>query len=505
MRTNEVLGKVASTWAGIPARKRLVVMAAAAVTLALLAGWTFLAGRPEFVVLYNRLEAQDAAAIVDVLAAQGTQYRLADGGATILVPSRDVHQTRLQLAADGLPSQGTPGFELLDGVSIGATDFERRNAYIRALSGELARTIGRVAGVESARVHVVLPEQSLFTSQAKPTTAAVFIQHRPGGRLDPDQVQGIIHLVSRSVEGLSPDMVTVVDESGRVLEASGVRGTPAVADRAASQIEASRQFSRDLESNLQRLMEQVLGPGNVATRVAAELSFDESMINRKTYEPVVDGGGILRSIHETSEFARGGAAGDGGPAGTQTNVPLYQAPAAPAGTESESERTEVLRNYEINEIVEQTVIAPGTVRRLSVSVVVNRDLAPADVERLEKLVAAAVGSDPRRADQIVITGMPFNTDLAQTVAADIAAARRNQLIVTGAGIGLALLMGLVLFLRARRSGRQRAAAPVVVAEEVTELKSLEENRSRTQEELQRLFRSRPQSAAEVIRTWLVEE
>jgi flagellar M-ring protein FliF len=498
------LTRITSTWAGIPARKRVVVVAAAAVVFALLAGWTFFAGRPDFVVLYNQLEARDAASIVETLKAGGTPYRLADGGRTILVPSRDVHQLRLTLAGEGLPSQGTPGFELLDGVSIGATDFERRNSYIRALSGELARTIGRVAGVESARVHIVLPEQSLFTSQAKPTTAAVFVQHRPGARLAPDQVQGIIHLVARSVEGLATDMVTVVDESGRVLEGGGRSGAPVVAERAASQIEASRQFSRELESNLQRLMEQVLGPGNVAARVAAELSFDESVINRKTYEPVADGQGILRSTHETSEYQKGSGAGDGGAAGTQSNVPLYQAQTASASM-SESERSEVLRNYEVNEIVEHTVIAPGTVRRLSVSVVVNRDLTPADAARLEKLVAAAVGSDPRRSDQIVITGMPFNTDLAKTVAADIAAARRNQLIVTGAGAGLALLLGLVLFMRARRVARTRSETPVLVAEEVAELKSLEESRTRAQEDLQRLFRSRPQSAAEVIRTWLVEE
>jgi len=506
VKPSEALSKLTSTWGGIAPRKRIVIVVSAVAVFGLLAMWTLVAGRPEYTVLYNRLEAADASSIVGVLEAQGTSFKLADAGRTILVPAKDVHRLRLNLAGEGLPSLGTPGFELLESVSIGATDFERRNSYIRALSGELARTIGRIAQVEQARVHIVLPEQSLFTSQARPTTAAVFVQHRPNARLAPDQVQGIIHLVAHSVEGLLPDMVTVVDENGRVLDGSGGSAVASTADRAATQIEASRQFSRELEGNLQRMLETVLGPGNVAARVAAELSFDESVINRVTYEPVADGQGIVRSTHETSEYSKGADAGNGGPAGTQSNVPLYQSQASGAVGMSESERTEVLRNYEINEIVEHTVIAPGTVKRLSVSVVVNQQLAPADAAQLEKLVAAAVGSDPRRSDQIVVTGMAFNTDLAKTVAADIAAARRNQLIAIGAGAGLALILGLVMAMRARRGAKLRANTPVLVAEEIeSELRSLDDIRPKSQDELQRLFRAKPQVAAEVIRTWLVEE
>jgi len=154
VKASEAIGQALGLWRGMDPRRRLVLVAASVTVLALLAGWTYLAGRPEFVVLYNRLDASDASSIVGVLEGKGTAYRLADGGAAILVPSRDVHATRLALAGEGLPSQGSPGFELLEGISIGATEFERRAAYVRALSGELARTIGQISQVESARVHV---------------------------------------------------------------------------------------------------------------------------------------------------------------------------------------------------------------------------------------------------------------------------------------------------------------------------------------------------------------
>lgn len=500
------MARISGLWKGIPPQRRPLLVASVIVTAALLAGWTYLAGRPDFVVLYSRLDAQDASQMVEVLASNGTEYRLASEGSTILVPSRDVHSARLLLAGEGLPNQGTPGFELLDSVSVGATEFERRAAYVRALCGELARTISRISQVESARVHVVLPEQSLFVSQARPTTAAVFVHHTPGARLDPEQVQGIIHLVSHSVEGLDPESVTVVDEGGRVLS-TGLASAQSTAGRATSNLDASRRVAADLEASLQRLLEQVLGPGNVAARVAAELSFDESVIEKVLFEPAGDSEGLVRSVQELTEYFRGGSGGDGGAAGTQGNVPIYTAQTSGSTSSSEQERTETVKNFEINETREHTVVAPGALKRLSVSVVVNQELAAADAQRIQQLVSAAVGSDPGRNDQIVVTGMPFNTDLAAAVAADVAAGRRRQMIYVGAGAGLGLIAGLVVFLRVRKAGGKRAQQPVVVAEEVVspELPSGDLVRLRSQEELQRLFRSRPQAAAQLIRSWLVEE
>lgn len=504
MKASEAAAQARALWLGMDPRRRLVLVAASVSVFTLLMGWTYFAGRPEFTVLYNRLDPKDASAIVSVLGAQGTPYRLADGGATILVPARDVHATRLALAGEGLPNQGSPGFELLEGISIGATEFERRAAYVRALSGELARTISQISQVESARVHVVLPEQSLFLTQSRPTTAAVFVKHRPGAKLDADQVRGIIHLVARSVEGLSPESVTVVDEGGRVLS-SGEAGTVSTSGRAAGNLEASRQASVEIERGLQRLLEQVLGPGNVAARVTAELSFDESVINRRLSEAPGDSQGLVRSVQELTEYFRGTEEADGGVAGTQSNVPIYQSGSG-GQTSSERERTETVKNFELNEITEHTVVAPGAVKRLSVSVVVNKELTAAEVERLERLVSAAVGSDAGRNDQIVVTGMPFNTELAQTVLADMAAQRRNQLVAIGSGVGLALLAGLVLLLRARRAASRRRNQPVVVAEEVgPQLAEADITRIRMQEELAHLFRQKPQAAAQVIRSWLAEE
>ncbi|MDI6895088.1 MAG: flagellar basal-body MS-ring/collar protein FliF [Bacillota bacterium] len=468
--------------------------------------------QPRFVPLYTGLDISDAAGITQKLSEQGVPYRLQDDGRTVLVPDQQVYQARLNLAAQGLPRQGTVGFEILDKPPLGATEADRRLAYLRALQGELARTIAQVEGVEQVRVHVVVPEPQLFAAQERPVTAAVFLKLRPGAELNGEQVGGIVHLVTHSVEGLRPDGVSVVDQLGRVLSARlEEENTPSGA--AGRLLDVQHQFQSDLERRLQSLLEQVLGIGNVATRVTAELNFDSRTVERQLFEPGSPDG-VVRSIQQLEETFSGPA---GSLPPTDGNIPGYQA--GGQGGPSSYQRREVTRNLEVGQVREHTVVMPGSVKRLSVAVVVNRELESAQQEAISRLVAAAIGSDPARQDQITVLGIPFaarGVDLGEKPPTPpVSSPIPDWRYLAAGGGGLALL--LVLWWRGRRRRRRAAVpeavsapAPAPAAEAVAAQVPSEEpevlaDEARLRVEVEKLARKSPDAVAQLIRAWMAEE
>ena len=478
--------------------------------------WAVIFGRgPEYVPLFTQLDPRDAGDIVRLLDDKKVPYRLAEGGTAIMVPASTVHGTRLAVASQGLPRGGVVGFEIIDRTQIGTTDFERRINYLRALQGELTRTIMQVEGVEQARVHIVLPEPSVFVSRARPATAAVFLKLKPYQTLDRSQVKGIVNLVARSVEGLKPEEVTVVDVYGRILsgdteEAASAEGS---APSATSLLEIQKGFQKDLERSLQSLLEQVLGPGNVVTRVTAELNFDQKTVEKQLFQPVVDQSGILRSMQELQESFSGTGSAAGGVPGVDSNI-TYQAEAA--GSQTTSEKKEITKNFELNEIKERLVVAPGTVRRLSVAVVVNRELSATEQKAIENTVTSAIGMDTQRRDQITVTGLPFNTSMAEEMKVQLeaerkaaASMRRWYVIGTALGLGVLGVLGLQ-WSRRRRALREammaiqqgKVAVRQVASAEVT---PEEEEKRRIREQIEKLAQQKPESVAQLLRTWLTEE
>lgn len=495
-------------------RQRMIVLAVGVVVFGGLILWAGVFSRgPKMAPLYPRLETADAAEITKALEDEGIKYSLADNGTTVMVPAKDVYSTRLRLANLGLPRGGVVGFEVMDQSRIGATDFERRMSYIRALQGELTRTITQMPEVEQARVHIVLPEPSLFVNQSKPATAAVLLKLKPYGKLGKDQVQGVIHLVAHSVEGLRPEDVTVVDVHGRILSNGMDPLGGGTSPSSSGLLEIQNGFQRELETSLQGLLEQVLGPGNVVTRVSAELNFDEKTVDRKLFEPVVNGTGLVRSLEELEETFQGTGNSPGGVPGVTSNIPGY-----PQATESQStyEKTNTIKNFEVNEIKEHIVVAPGSVKRLSVAVVVNRDLSAGEQKAIEATVAAAIGMDPARRDQITITGLAFNTDLAAEVKADMERQRQSQQkafwqisIAAGAGAVFLLVLAQAAL---RRSRRARPATAAVAVEDASrqvavtvELTPEERDRERIRDQVQKLAQQKPEDVAQLLRTWMNEE
>lgn len=510
-----LFGTAAARWNSLKPNQRVAALAIGGLLVAAL---LFLGVRlrspQEYAPLFTRLEPQDAGEVIAALDEKKIPYKVSEDKGAILVPRDAVYKTRMVLAAEGLPKGGSVGFEIMDKPNFAATDFERKMSYLRGLQGELSRTISQLSGVEAARVHIVIPQPSLFIEKEKPATSAVFLKLKPGAELAQEQVKGIVHLVSRSVEGLKPENVTIIDSSGRVLSANLEEDGPGAG--AIARLETERRFQKQLEDNLTRLLESVFGAKNVVTTVSAQLSFDEKTVSTNLFQPITNDEGIARSVKELEERFKGEGSPVGGVPGMSSNVegagniPSYQV--SGSSGPSEYERREVTRNFEVNQVQEHTVIAPGAVQRLSVAVVVNKQLSAEQQQAIEKTVAAAIGYDPERKDQITVIGEPFDTSLAKRLEEQLAAdasARRAALIrnyaLAGAACLLLILVGAIALRRLRRPLAAPPEIPAPLPEQAAiEVSEEEREKKRIRAEVERLAKVHPEKVADLVRAWLTE-
>ncbi len=306
---NRLRAQVSEIVAGMSVGRRVAVIAILGLVIIGLAyiGWR--AANPPYATLFSRLSPEDAGEIVAVLRDNGVPYRLSDNGTTLMVPDDLVYETRLALAGQGLPRGGVVGFEVFLETALGATDFDRQVRYNMALQGELTRTIREINGVLDARVHIVMPERRLFARDERPATASVFLQLRPGFQLNANQVRGIAHLIARSVEGLEPENITIVDNWGQVLSDVLRPDSIGLVDGAglATRLELQRAYERELELRAQTMLETVYGQGRAIVRVNAELNFDMEEERQDLFEPVVRNEGVVRSSQIFEEESRGAA------------------------------------------------------------------------------------------------------------------------------------------------------------------------------------------------------
>jgi flagellar M-ring protein FliF len=274
------------TWTNFSTGQKFSIIGIFAVVVLGLAVLPFVINSTEYGVLYSDLEQQEAGKIVEKLRESRIQYRLS--GNSVMVPQDRVHELRLTMAMAGLPSSGV-GFELFDKNAFGMTDFVQRLNYQRALQGELTRTISQLDGVEQARVHLALPEQSVFVDQEKKPTASVVLKLRSGAVMGKRQVDGIVHLVASSVEGMQPGGVTVVSSRGEVLFAGN--GEEGDSFLTGNQYDLVQTVERYLEGKAQGMLDDFLGPRRAIVKVSVALNFDRIRTERETYDP----DGVLRS------------------------------------------------------------------------------------------------------------------------------------------------------------------------------------------------------------------
>lgn len=512
----KLLEQLTTLWRGMSRGRQVLLVGAAVVVAGAITTAAIFLGGPRYEPVFTGLGAEDLRAVTVALERGRVAFSVDDTQGAVYVPGPQVHAIRLDLAMQGLPKSSVVGFEILKETNLGLTDFERRLRYYWALQGELTRTVRSIEGVQDARVHIVIPERSLFVSEQQPATASVLVDLAPGATLSRSQVRGIVHLVANSVESLSPEHVTVVDARGNILsELLGEDGTSPSSSLIAEQLQLKRNYERELERSLQATLEQVWGAGQVLVRVTADLSFDRQEEMHEIFSPAVNGrSGIVRSEQRTEESYEGqGTAGASGVPGVTSNIPGYVAPAAGDGS-STMQRLDSVINYEINRVERRIVMAPGRVQRLSAAVWVNASLDALQRQRMEQLVASALGLQPDRGDQVTVESVPFGQ------AAQPGTVAEGQLIATrGAApavqgvfwwlLAVAFAIAVAWWVTGRmQRARRRALAPAVplpgqIAVEVPSAEEL--HRRQIRQDVERLARERPEEFVQLLRSWLVEE
>jgi flagellar M-ring protein FliF len=378
--------------------------------------------------VFTGLSDKDGGAIAAQLAQQQVPYRIEPGG-TILVPSAQVYDVRMKLAAAGLPKGGLVGFELLDKPSLGQTQFNERLNFQRALEGELTRTITALADVSDARVHLAMPQQTGFFREQQKPSASVMLHLRGGRMLDRAQIAGIVHLVSSSVPELQPKAVSVLDQTGKLLSGNDEQGAGLGLDA------HQQQYKNQLESNLARrieaLLEPIVGPGNLRSTVTADLDFSQSEQTSEAYAPN-QGASATQAVRsqQTNESVNGNSALPSGVPGAVTNQPPVPAQApingasaplqgAQQGAGNSSRRDSVI-NFEVDKTVRVTRAATGEIRRLNAAVVLNHrtktdakgktttePLPQEEVDRVTQLVRQAIGFNEQRGDSLQVVSSAF--------------------------------------------------------------------------------------------------
>ncbi len=471
----------------LPLAAKVGVVSAGAL---LLLGAVFAGARPAeppMEVLFARMAPEEAARVVERLEGMKVPYDLQDAGSTVRVPSDQVHRVRLALAAEGLPSGGM-GFELFDEQRFGESEFSERVKYHRALEGELSRTLSHLSAVERARVHLVLPRRSLFAGEQSVASASVVLHLRPGWRLRPEQVRGVVHLVASSVRGLSPEQVTVLDGEGRPLgDVEGEEG------KGADRLHAlQRRIERARERAVQQLLDETLGPGKARVKVAAEVVLgDEEEVEEK-FEPETV---ATRSFQIVEERDPNAAQRAEGVPGAASNLPGGEVPESSRTAAGLQKRTET-RNYEVSKRVRTVRRPEGRLARMQVAVLVDgkwtekdgkRLFAPLSKEelaRIERVVARAAGVVPDRGDEVVVECVPFAASAEPEPTDPFAAIRPYEPFMAPALVGLGVLLGVIgLFVGVRRRRKRRAAEraregegsaseALAVAGEATELQAV---------------------------------
>jgi flagellar M-ring protein FliF len=397
--------------------KRLIVGAVALISILAFAALILVANKTDYRPLFANLTTEDAGEIVKKLKDQKVPYQISADGKAILVPSDKVYELRLSLASEGLPQGGGVGFEIFDRKNFGVTEFVQKLNFQRALQGELSRTIAQLAGVEQARVHLVIPEKSLFKESEKPATAAVVLKMKSNRTLRESEVQGVVHLVSSAIEGMDPEHVSVLDSRGKILSKTGP--TDAAARMTSSMQEAQRSYEKNLEDKLQTLLDKVVGTGKSVARVSASLEFKQVEKYEERYDPET---AAVRSEQRSEEKLGSTSVATGVP-GVQANLGRTSPGTGTAGGGSKSDET---LNYEVSRTTARIVEPVGQLSKVSVAILVDgkyeapvgakagaqekakyQPRTPDELQKIEALVKSSVGFNSERGDQVTVANIPF--------------------------------------------------------------------------------------------------
>jgi flagellar M-ring protein FliF len=507
-----LLDKINAVWqkVGLVQRALLAALVLTCVlTAVLLTRW---ATRPEMRLLFGNLSLEQASKIADKLSEQNIPYELRSGGTSVFVPAEKVHELRAMAAKEGLlPHSGEPGYEIFDNEKLGVSPLVQKMNYNRALQGELARTIQVFEGVEFARVHIVRPEQTMFTGSEQKATASVMLQIKPGWRISQSTVAAITNLVAGAVEGLNPEQVTVADSQGHILTQAGNLDPRAAG--ANTYLDYQNAVEAEMANRLQRSLEQVLGPGRSTVMVKAAVDMSSESVVRKTYEKGIP---VEETIDETSTIK-------------QTTGTDEAGSNPPASTEKKGTTT---TQYQLPETITTQTKVPGQVTAWSVSVIVDLSKPAAEststtateqpaaetqaesslvmsLEDVKQIIRTAIGPELLSEQNLTVKHVPFYRPPAVPVEAGpnwdsiIEIARQLSMGI----LALSALLVLRIFTRA---GAKAAARPAASSEMLggSTLPALPTGMD-SPTAMRRLIAAQLQQDPEQVRTlfssWLTEE
>ncbi len=480
------MGQIKELLRNLSPRQRIYIAAAIVAVVAMLVVFTRWRHERDFRPLYTGLAAEDAAVMVQKLREAGSEFRLEENGATVLVPSARLNELRLQMASAGLPKTGRAGFELFDKNNFGATDFAEHVNYRRALEGEIERSIMGLAEVEHARVHVTFPKDSVFVEARQAAKASVMIKLKPGSKLAPANVLAVCHLVASAVEGLAPESVSVLDMNGNLLSRPR-RDDPEGNQPSEAVLDYKRQVEKDLLAKINSTLEPVVGPDKFRAGVSVECDFTAGEQTDETFDPARS---VMTSSQKTEDITGVNLAS--GVPGTASSLPRPTSRPGMAGSGT-TRRTETIA-YQSSRMLRRVRLPQGGIKRISASVLVDQGLrwegagpkakrileppAPEKLKAIRDLVAAAIGFDTARGDQLILETLPFEATLAiepppapapppappkpfsftlPPWLVQLYAQKPMLVIGIAAGALLAMLVGagVLLFLRWRRKRRKK--------------------------------------------------
>lgn len=498
-------------WRSLEPKGQLMLVVSALLVVGTLFFLFQYASKPSYVTVAAGIEPADATKAASALDSAGVTYRIESGGTQISVLDGEQDRARTALAGAGLAGSSHVGFELFDKGSLGATDFQQKVDYQRALEGEIARTIEQIDGVGTAQVQLVLPEESLFLDDAPKASAAVLLSG--GSGLDLSAIRGIAHLVASSVKGLNSENVTITDDSGSLVWPQGSGS----GDGATMKLAAEQQYAANLTAQINAMLLQTLGPNKAIARVHADLSVDQQTVDQVKYAKK---GTPLTTTSESEKLKSTGST-NGGPAGTTANVPTYAGGVTGGGTSNYTNKKSST-DFGVDKTVTRTVIAPGKVNRLDVALVVDKDVPADQVKALEDAVRGVAGVLPARGDTFAVSAIDF-AKVAEPKAAPSgpAAVLSNPFaLLKPIGIGLAAIVFLFLM---RKSLKRREGDPI--APEPTWLREIEraipigelgpgrlelearrdpeqERRDQMKAQLEEMVRRQPDVVASQVSSWV---
>ncbi len=486
-----ISGRVGTAWKHANNTQRMLALGgivAGILSFVLAVNWT---SEPDMMVLFSGLDPDEGSGILQELDDLGVPYQVANNGSTLRVPSDRVGELRIRLAGKGLTGGSTIGYEIFDRSNLGMTEFLQHVNYRRALEGELTRTIVSLEEVRNARVHLAIPEDDVFSRQRKEPKASIIVDLMPGARLRGEQIRGVYALVAASVEGLKPDGVTLVDSSGRELGGGGGTGEFAATGE---QLRIQQEVEGYLRDKATTILEQVVGQGHAIVQVNADLDFERVERSVEKYNPA------SATIRSEQRVTGNGAAGD-------------------------SQET-TLTNYEIDKTMENILGAVGTVKRLSVAVLVNgtttagedgapvyADRSQGELDALAGIVRDAIGYTEDRGDTFEIANLRF----AEPPGADLAGSPmpwwllfpsmgsmlRYLVILMAIGlVAWGLKQSSSILVEAVEADRRRRERVLKVEQAADETEIRKEV---IREQMNELAVERPNEVAQVLRSWLVEE